>query len=210
MNPAKHRNWLLTILQLRAPLIVLALFVVVLIVAALTLVFTPIYSAGTVLVMDNEMSRVLGGLNTSIPVTSVTDFIRFEFYPFHSVQLMRMPQLAEKVIKKHELRGRSGHELYPEYFVEPNLFDLIFKNRGQGISVQWIADTQTFMISGYSRDPDMAVTLSKEYSDAFLEDNANQFRGTALKLLERINIQMQDLSVNIGEVDQELRDTREK
>jgi uncharacterized protein involved in exopolysaccharide biosynthesis len=210
MNPAQRRNWLLSILQLRAPLILLELFCVVLIVALLTLVFRPIYSASTLLAIDTEISRVLGGLNTSSPATSANDFIRYEWFPSHSVQLMRMPQFAEKVIKKQGLRGQSGHELYPEYFVDPSLFNLVFSNEGQGISVEWITDTQTFMISGYSGDPDMAVTLSKEYSDAFLEENASQFRGTALKLLERVDIQLQDLSVKIGASDQELRDIREK
>lgn len=210
MNPAKHGNWLLTILRLRAPLIMLALFGAVLIVALLTSVFRPIYSAATILVTDDEISRVLNGLNTSIPATSTTEFLRYEWFASHSVQLMQMPQLAEKVIKEQGLRGQSGHELYPEYFVEPSLFNLVFSNQGQGIGVEWISDTMTFMISGYSRDPDMAVTLSKEYSDAFLEENANQFRGTALKLLERVSIQMRDLSVKIGEVDQELRDIGEK
>jgi uncharacterized protein involved in exopolysaccharide biosynthesis len=191
-------------------LIILALLGVVVIVALLTLVFRPIYSASTLFVIDTEISRVLSGLNTSVPATSGNDFIRYEWFASHSVQLMRMPQLAETVIKKQGLRGRFGHELYPEYFVEPSLLNLIFSNQGQGISVEWITDTQTFMISGYSRDPDMAVALSKEYSDAFLEENANQFRDTASKLLERVNIQMQDLSAKIGEVDQKLRDIREK
>jgi MinD-like ATPase involved in chromosome partitioning or flagellar assembly/uncharacterized protein involved in exopolysaccharide biosynthesis len=210
MNPAKHRNWLLTILQLRAPIIILALFGLVLIVALLTYAFTPIYSASTILAIDDEVSRVLSGVNTSFPATSSNDFIRYEWFASHSVQLMRMPQFAEKIIKKEGLRGKSGRALYPEYFVEPSLFNLIFINQGQGISVEWVADTQTFMISGYSRDPDMAVTLSKEYSDAFLEENANQFRGPALKLLDRVKIQMQDLSDKIEGVDQELRDTRKK
>jgi uncharacterized protein involved in exopolysaccharide biosynthesis len=210
MNPVQHRNWLLTIVQLRAPLILESLFCVVVIVAVLTLFFEPIYSASTHLVIDDEISRVLGGLTTTVPSTTANDYIRYEWFASHSIELMRLPQFTEKVIKKLDLRGRSGHALYPEYFVEPSFFNLVYLNQGQGISVEWVTDTQTFAILGYSTNPDMAVTLSKEYSEAFLEENTNQSRDIAAKVLERVNIQIQDLSVKIGEVDQELRDIRQK
>ena len=45
---------------------------------------------------------------------------------------------------------------------------LVWSNDGQGVRVEWISDTQTFAITGYSKEPDGAVMLSRNVHTLFL------------------------------------------
>jgi uncharacterized protein involved in exopolysaccharide biosynthesis len=210
MNSTNNRNWILTILQLKGPFLLRVMIAVVVASALLTFLFRPIYSATTILVLDSELSNVLGGLGTSIPALSPSNFIRFELFASHSLHLMQLPQIARTVIDKQGLRDRFGDKFSPEYLVQPGLMHLVWNNDGQGVRVEWISDTQTFAITGYSKEPDRAVMLSQEYAHAFLDDSANQFKDVISKLLERSMLQNQELSGMIANVDQELREIRNK
>ena len=168
MQCDKHRNWLLTILQIRLPFILWGSFVLILIIGALTFCFRPIYSTTTILTLDADLSKVLRNIDTSYPSTAVTDLIRYEYFATHAVFLMRVPQLAERLVKKWDIRDYRDDKLFPEYLIEPSLLQLLFSNNGQGIKVEWISDTQQFGISGYSKKPERAVDYSRDYTKAFL------------------------------------------
>lgn len=207
MNPARDRSWLLTILRMKMPVIVLITFVAACITAFMTLLFSPILSATTILAIDSDLAKVVGGI-ASIPTTANSDYIRYEFFASHSVQLMQLPQIARTVINEKKLTDRSGNLLYPEYFLHPNLARLIFNNDGLGVLVDWITDTQTFAISGLSRDPDTAVLLSREYTQAFLEENVRQYTDAITQLLERTKIQSQETMGRIVALDLEFAEAR--
>ncbi len=203
MNPARDRSWLLTILRMKMPVVVLLTFVVACIAALLTLLFSPIYSATTILAIDSELAKIVGTTGTGLPAIANIDYIRYEFFASHSVQLMQLPQIARKVIEKTKLTDRFGNPLHPEYFIHPDLPRLVFNNNGSGVLVDWITDTQTFAVAGMSKDPDTAVRLSREYAEAFLEDNANQYVGVVSQLLERTKLQYTDAMDRIVALDQE-------
>lgn len=189
MHYTNHRNWLLTILQIRLPFILWGSFVLIFVVGTLTFCFRPIYSATTIVTLDGDLSKVLRNINTSYPSITGSDLIRNEYFATHAVSLMRVPQLAGRLVEKWDIRNSWGDRLFPEYLMEPSLFQLIFSNNGQGVKVKWLSDTQQFGISGYSKDPNRAVDYSRDYTEAFLKENSEQFRDTLLKLEERIDIQ---------------------
>lgn len=189
MHYTNHRNWLLTILQIRLPFILWGSFVLIFVVGTLTFCFRPIYSVTTIVTLDADLSKVLRNINTSYPSITQSDLIRNEYFSTHAVSLMRVPQLAGRLVEKWDIRNSRGDRLFPEYLMEPSLFQLFFSNNGQGIKVKWISDTQQFGISGYSKDPNRAVDYSRDYTEAFLKENSEQFRDTLLKLEERIDIQ---------------------
>lgn len=189
MNYTNHRNWLLTILQIRLSFILWGSFLLILIVSALTFCFRPIYSATTILTLDADLSKILRNITISYPSIAQSDLIRNEYFATHAVSLMRVPQLAGRLVEKWDIRNSRGDKLFPEYLIEPSLFQLLFSNNGQGIKVRWLTDTQQFGILGYSKDPNRAVGYSRDYTEAFLKENSEQFRDTLLKLEERIDIQ---------------------
>ena len=206
MQYDKHRNWLLTILQIRLPFILWGSFVLILIVGALTFVFRPIYSARTILTLDADLTKVLRNVDTAYPSTAATDLIRYEYFATHAVNLMRIPQLAERLVGKWNLRDRWGDRLFPEYFIEPSIFQLLFSNNGQGIRIEWISDTQQFSISGYSKEPDRAIAFSRDYAKAFLEENSEQFKDILLKLAERFDLQRASVISRIDVIDAKIRE----
>lgn len=189
MHYAHHKNWLLTILRIRLPFILWGSFVLIVVVGTLTFCFRPIYSVTTIVTLDADLSKVLRNINTSYPSIAGSDLIRNEYFATHAVSLMRVPQLAGRLVEKWDIRNSRGDRLFPEYLMEPSLFRLIFSNNGQGIKVKWFSDTQQFGISGYSKDPDRAVDYSRDYTEAFLKENSEQFRDTLLKLQERVDLQ---------------------
>lgn len=205
MQCDKHRNWLLTILQIRLPFILWGSFVLILIIGALTFCFRPIYSTTTILTLDADLSKVLRNIDTSYPSTAVTDLIRYEYFATHAVSLMRVPQLAERLVKKWDIRDYRDDKLFPEYLIEPSLLQLLFSNNGQGIKVEWISDTQQFGISGYSKKPERAVDYSRDYTKAFLEENSEQFRDTLLKLADRFDFQRKSIFSRIDVADAKIR-----
>ncbi len=180
------------------------------IVAILTLLFTPIYSATTVLVIDSDLNKILGGMTTPPPAINNVDYIRYEFFASHSVQLMKLPQIAKKVIEDEGLKNRYGNPLHPEYLVHPNLARLVFNNNGLGVMVDWITDTQTFAITATAKDPDQAVRLSRKYSEVFLDENANQYVGVIEKLLDRTNIQCDEILAQLEGYDRQFKEIRTK
>ncbi len=192
------------------PVILSLTFAVALIVAFLTLLFRPILSATTVLAIDSDLIKIVG--TTGIPVPAITnnDYIRYEFFASHSVHLMQLPQIARIVINKDKLLDRSGDPLQPEYLVHPDIVRLIFNNNGLGVNVNWITDTQTFAIIGTSKDPDKAVQLSRDYAEAFLEENSNQYLDAISKLLERAKIEHQDAMRNIVDLDLQFKEVKTK
>ena len=197
MHYTNHRNWLLTILQIRLPFILWGSFVLIFVVGTLTFCFRPIYSVKTIVTLDADLSKVLRNINTSYPSIAQSDLIRTEYFATHAVSLMRVPQLAGSLVEKWNIRDSWGDKLFPEYFIEPSLFRLLFYNNGQGIKVKWLSDTQQFGISGYSKDPNRAVDYSRDYTEAFLKENSEQFRDTLLKLEERIDSQRKSANIQI-------------
>lgn len=178
------------------------------VVALLTLLFTPIYSATTILVLDSDLGKIAGGLDTPVPAVTNSDYIRYEFFASHSLQLMQLPEIAQTVIDSQGLRDRFGSRLPPEYFVHPSLFRLVYDNGGLGVKVDWLTDTQSFAITGISKDPDKAVVLSQVYANAFLEQNTKQYQEVLHKLLERTKHQYSELSQQVLKIDEEFKRVR--
>ena len=189
MHYTNHRNWLLTILQIKLPFILWGSFVLTFVIGTLTFCFRPIYSVTTIVTLDADLSKVLRNITTSYPSIAQADLIRNEYFATHAVSLMRVPQLAGHLVEKWNIRDSWGERLFPGYLIEPSFFQLLFSNNGQGIKVRWLTDTQQFAISGYSKDPNRAVDYSRDYTEAFLKENSEQFRDILLKLEDRIDIQ---------------------
>ena len=186
MRSDRHRNWLLTIAEIRAaPILWFAGTVTVLVVAA-TYRFEPVYTAKTTLAFDSSLRNVLSEVTLGYPSATARDYIRYEFFASHNINVMRAPEIAVELVGRHDLRDRSGKRLLPEYLVEPSMFKLLFNNRGQGVSVRWIADTQQFGISGFSTDPEQAILLAREYTDIFLDRDSHQFHDLIEQLRERV------------------------
>jgi len=177
----------------------------VLAVAALTFFFRPIYCTKTILTLDADLTKVLRKVDTAYPSTAATDYIRYEYFATHAVNLMRIPQLAERIVDKWNIRERWGDRLFPEYFIEPSAFRLLFSNNGQGVRVEWISDTQQFSISGYSKEPERATAFSRDYANAFLRENSDQFKDILIKLIERFDLQRASVVSKIDEIDAKVR-----
>ena len=162
-----HRNWLLTIAHIKMPIVLFGAGAIALIVTLLTFLFDPVYEAKTLITLDANLSKTLKSVDISYPYTTAQDYIRYEFFATHSVTLMHSPQLADQFVKRWNIKDWSGKIMFPEYFIKPNLFRLLFSNNGQGIKAQWVSDTQQFTIAGYSKDPDTAVAYSRDYTESF-------------------------------------------
>ncbi len=197
MYQNRHRSWLVTILQIRSPLIIWGTCITVLSFVASTYLFEPIYSAKTVITLDAELASILRNINISYPSITKEDYIRHEFFATHHIALIRNPSLANNLIIKWEIKNHKNERIAPEYFVEPSFSKLIFNNLGNGIRVKWISDTQQFSINGYSKDPDQAVLYSNDYTKEFLKENANQFHDTLKSLTERFDSQQKYLRIKL-------------
>lgn len=205
-----HKNWLLTVAQVHAPAVFWSGFGLAVLVLLATFLFRPIYSARTMVSLDADLTKVLRNVELSYPSETSADYIRYEYFATHNVSLMRLPHLADQLVRQHDLRNRSGKPLFAEYLVQPGFFRLLFANRGQGIKVKWISDTQQFSISGLAQDPDRAVALSRDYTALFLKDNAEQFRGELLDLQQRMERKTADIQERVRELDAQIMAVRKK
>jgi MinD-like ATPase involved in chromosome partitioning or flagellar assembly/uncharacterized protein involved in exopolysaccharide biosynthesis len=210
MNSSGQKNWLLTIILLRLPVFFWGTIAVCLTTALVTLAFRPIYSATTLLSLDFEMSRIVGSLNTAIPAVNQQDFIRYEFFASHNISLMKMPQLARAVIENNKLCDSSGRSILPEYLVQPGIMTLLFNTNGQGIRVDWISDTQTFAITGLSRNPEQAELLSREYAKAFLDESSRLHRASLQKFSDSLRVNYEDLTAKISMTEQKIREIKDE
>jgi Mrp family chromosome partitioning ATPase len=198
------------IIQIYLPVVLWTASGLAILLTLLTYSFNPVYSATTVLSLDSDLIKVLRNLESAYPSASMSDFIRYEYFATHSVSLMRLPQLAKKVVETNDIRDHSGNRLRPEYFIQPGLTQLIFTNDGQGINVEWISDTQTFAIKGYSRMPKMAVVFSRKYAEEFLVQNADQYKGVLQSLLDRFDYESGQIAVEIENIDRQSNDLKIK
>lgn len=205
MNSEPHRNWALAVLKPKLPILALLIFGAVILVTLLTFLLSPIYSATAILAIDSDLARQLNGVSTPFPSVTNTDYIRYEYFSSHSIQLLQLPQIGRDVANRMGLRDRFGRALSPEFLVQPDILRLVFGNDGQGVKVDWITDTQTFAITGLSKDPEQAVRLSQTYTEAFLTENANQYKAVIQKLIERLDTQSEELARDIIAVDQEIQ-----
>jgi Mrp family chromosome partitioning ATPase/uncharacterized protein involved in exopolysaccharide biosynthesis len=204
MGTNQHRNWLLTIAQVNFPFILWGTLIVVILAASMTYFFRPIYWARTTLVLDSDLDQVLKNVDTAYPAMTNSKYIRYEYFATHSLNMMRVPQIAQQVASQWDIRGASGEPLQPESLIEPGMMRLVFGNDGQGIKLQWITDTQQFAIIGYARDPERAVDYSKEYAEAFIEHNSGQLQAVMLPLLERLRKMREDINGDIEDMDREV------
>jgi len=208
MKSSHHGNWLFAIFRINIPLLLLGIFLVLLTVTVLSFCFSPIYEGSTVLTLDSDAERVLRDFQLSYPSLQAKDYIRYEYFAIHSVTLMRSPDIARKVISKYGIKDGSGALIPPEDLVNPGLFKLIFENNGEGIGATWIADTQQFSISGYSKDPEKAVSFSRGYAEAFLRKNADQFKGIITVLVGRLKDQIGESATRIKGMEKKIKEIK--
>ena len=191
-----HRNWLFTIARIKMPIVLFGAGAIAVIVTLLTFLFDPVYEAKTLVSLDANLSKILNNVSTSYPYTTTQDFIRYEFFATNSVTLMHVPQLADQLVKRWNIKDWSGEVMFSEYLIKPNLFRLLFLNSGQGIRAQWVSDTQQFSIAGYSKDPDTAVAYSRDYTESFLKENANNAVSALDIIIERLDNQILEISIH--------------
>jgi len=206
----QNRNWLFAIARIKMPMILIIAIAIAIIVTIVTFLFDPVYEAKTSIILDADLNRTLKNVDVSYPYTTQTDYIRYEYFTTHSVTLMHAPQLADRFIKEWKIQDRSGSLLFSEYFIKPNLFRLLFSNDGQGVKADWISDTQQFVIAGYAKDPDTAVAYSRNYTQAFLKDNANNAKGALDIILSRLDSQIHDIRKQREMADEEIRQIKER
>lgn len=205
-----HRNWLLTIAQIKMPIVLFGAGAIALVVTLLTFLFDPVYEAKTLITLDANLSNTLRNVDISYPSTAMADYIRFEFFATHSVTLMHAPELADQFVKRWNIKDWSGKIMFSEYLIKPSLFRLLFSNNGQGIRSQWVSDTQHFMIAGYSKDPDTAVAYSRDYTEFFLKENANSAMSALKIIVERLDNQILENSRQRDSVDAQIQQVKKR
>jgi Mrp family chromosome partitioning ATPase/uncharacterized protein involved in exopolysaccharide biosynthesis len=205
-----HRNWLLTIAHIKMPIVLFGAGAIALIVTLFTFLFDPVYEAKTYITLDADLSKILRNVEISYPFTTSTDYIRFEFFATHSVTLMHAPQLADQFVKRWDIKDWSGKNIFPEYFIKPNLFTLLFSNNGQGIRAQWVSDTQQFIIAGYSKNPNTAVAYSRDYTESFLKENANNAASALDIIVERLDNQILEISRQRESIDAQIQQVKKR
>lgn len=205
-----HKNWLFTIAQMKLPLVVVGAGAIALIVTLITLLFNPIYEAKTIIALNNDLHKIIKSNDISFPSTTAADYIRYEFFATHSVTLMHAPQLADQFVKRFNIKNSSGDLMFPEYLIKPSIYRLLSTNNGQGIKAQWISDTQQFIISGYSKNPDTAVAYSKNYTEVFLKENANNTNNTLKTILERLDNQISEIRTQYYAIDTQIKNVKKR
>ena len=205
MKPGQHRNWLVTVAEIHLPVILWGALVVALAVGLLSALFQPIYRATSVLSLDSDLAKVLKNVDTAVPTTVQGDFIRSEYFAIHNQAMMRVPQIAEQLIGRLDIRNAAGKRMAPERMVEPGLRSLLFGNAGQGVRVTWISDTQQFAISGFSRDPSRAAEFANSYVQLLLQENVAQFKSTLSSLEVRFKDEIAFLNGAIGGMNEQSR-----
>ncbi len=179
-----HRNWFLTIIENNIiPIAWLAILVSILLTAA-TYFIEPVYSVKSELCLDASIAKLLPELEGT-PSTTANDYIRMEYFAFNSVSLMQKPEIGRKIISDHNLTDKTGKKLSAENLINPSSLDLLFSNNGQGVTVQWISDTQQFSITGYGKDANTAALLSAHYTDSFVNYDKEQFKDTLENIKKR-------------------------
>jgi len=191
--------------RIRGPLVAVVAVVLAVAATALTYCFAPIYEARTILTLDAGLTKVLQNVRVGYPSIAAGDFIRFEYFATHNVSLMSLPKLSREVVKQCDLRESGGKPLRPERVLSPGLVRLLFENDGHGIDAKWISDTQQFVLAGFSKDPDVAVVISRTYAEAFLRENAGQFTGALGVLSARLASHASDLESRLAAADEEIR-----
>lgn len=202
-RPARS-GWFFTVVQANLPAVLAGAVVLGLLVAGATYLFPPVYSATTVVTLDGEVAKVLRGVADGYPSLTASDYIRYEYFATHSLNQMRAPAIGSKLIASRNLLDSDGGALFEGHLVNPGLTTLLFNNRGRGVGLKWIADTQQFAISGLSRDPDEAVALSREYVDLFLLHNRSQYADIYAALAARFSNRVATLEREMGALDREV------
>jgi len=192
------------------PIVLFGAGAIALVVTLLTFLFDPVYEAKTLIILDANLSKILNNVQISYPSTAGTDYIRYEFFATHSVTQMHAPQLADQLVKRWNIKDWSGKIIFPEYLIKPSLFRLLFSNNGQGIKAQWVSDTQQFSIAGYSKDPDTAVAYSRDYTESFLKENANNAISALDTIVERLDNQILEISGQQESVDTKIQQLKKR
>ena len=205
-----HRNWFLAIAQIKMPIVLFGAGAIALVVTLLTFLFDPVYEAKTFIALDAKLSKILSNVQISYPYTTSADYIRYEFFATHSVTLMHAPQLADQFVKRWDIKDWSGKIMFSEYLIKPNLFRLLFSNNGQGIKAQWVSDTQQFIIAGYSKNPDTAVAYSRDYTESFLKEDANNATSALCLMVERLDNQILEISRQQKSVDTKIQQVKKR
>jgi hypothetical protein len=151
--------------------------------------------------LDSDLTQVLKNVDTAYPSVTNVNYIRYEYFATHSANLMRVPQIAQKLASKWDIRNDSGERLPPESLVEPGKMKLIFSNAGQGVKIEWITDSQLFNVIGFAQDPERAVAYSKDYAEAFMEENVEQLRVVMTPLAERFRKLREDIYSEMDSLD---------
>lgn len=184
-----HRNWFLVIVEKYIITITWIALLVSILLTAATYLFDSIYSAKIDLMLDASMAKVLPQLESGVPSTTAIDYIRQEYFAINSVNLMQQPEIGETVISGNALVDARGEKINVNDFINPSTLGLLFKTNGQGITINWISDTQQFSITGYGKDIETAALLASLYTDAFIAYDKNQFRKILETLLEQKKIE---------------------
>jgi Mrp family chromosome partitioning ATPase/uncharacterized protein involved in exopolysaccharide biosynthesis len=192
------------------PIVLFGAGAIALVVMLLTFLFDPIYEAKTLITLDANLSKTLKSVDMSYPYTTATDYIRYEFFATHSVTLMHAPQLADQFVKRWNIKDGSGKIMFSEYLIKPSLFRLLFSNNGQGIKAQWVSDTQQFIIAGYSKNPDTAVAYSRDYTESFLKEDANNARSALGIIVERLDNQILEIRRQQESVDVQIQQVKKR
>ncbi len=187
MKNFSHHNWFLVVLEKNIVQLAWLSLIVAFACIAATFIFGKIYSASAELTLDASADHLATGLTGGFPTTKSSDFIRQEYFAINAVNMMQQPSLAESVIRKFGLVDRSGKKLQAHNFINPSFLALLFTNKAQGVTVEWISDTQQFSITGYGKDVEAAALVASRYCEAFLAFERQQF----VQLLENLKVRKQ-------------------
>ena len=171
-----HKNWFLTIFEQNIITILWLSLITGVTLTAATYLIDPIYSVSTEIRLDSSLKRIIPDINTGVPSTIASDYIRQEYFAIDSVNMMQRPAIGKNVIQQLKLTARDGNKLNVNNFINPDITDLLLSTHGQGVTVKWISDTQQFSITGYSTDLQNASQISQKYTDEFLVFDRQQLR----------------------------------
>ncbi len=181
-----HKNWFLTIFEQNIITILWLSLITGVTLTAATYLIDPIYSVSTEIRLDSSLKRIIPDINTGVPSTIASDYIRQEYFAIDSVNMMQRPAIGKNVIQQLKLTARDGNKLNVNNFINPDITDLLLSTHGQGVTVKWISDTQQFSITGYSTDLQNASQISQKYTDEFLVFDRQQLRRSLIQFKKRL------------------------
>jgi capsular exopolysaccharide synthesis family protein len=123
-------------------------------------------------------------------------------------EMLKSKSSIGRVIKEMGLRDKHGKNYIQADFINPNKVKLLLQKTG--VTIENTADSDVFVITGYSKDAAISREIADKVSKAFFDTFAEMYRKEARKALRAIELRRADVQNRLLVAERDLQEYKTK